>query len=101
MSNKFIGVLGLNLCRPMTGVGRYISHLSELVECKYFVYVPNDNIQIPHKYNNVIKSNSISKIAKLFWILFPPFNSNLKIIHYPQPLISLFKKNNTKVKQLY
>lgn len=47
-----IAVPSLNLCRPMTGVGRYISHVSKIKSqsLNFTAFTPNNNIKIKNSF---------------------------------------------------
>ena len=98
MSNINIDVPSLNLSRPMTGVGRYISDISKIKNDNLNIigFAPNSNIKIDHFFEKVVSSNFKTKLGKIFWVLFPLYKNDKSIIHYPQPLLSpfVFKKTH-------
>lgn len=93
MTISRVDIQGLNLCRPMTGVGRYIQDLSKLKGVDFVVSVPNEEIKIESSFRHFLYSNYHSLLGKVYWS-FKPNWSRGGVVHYPQPLTPLWDRRH-------
>lgn len=93
-----IGYAGHTLCRPMTGVGRYLQSLSQIESTKInkVAFVPNHNIQVDNCFDELVFSDKSSRIGKLLWSYNHMLSTNSKfdIYHSPQMFLPFFTNKN-------
>ena len=92
-----IFVYALNLCRPMTGIGRYLVDLSKVDRGRLVAAVPNKKIVLESSFDhfNFPFFPAGSRLKKLLWSAFFGFNEERKL-HLTQP-IPLFCKGKNKI----